>query len=87
LKTGVSSKLKVYPTVLRSNETMMVEGLKDDVYNVKFVSMDGRQQPAELVIKNGTGILKQPSTQAKGSYFLSFTGKDQQQYTSRIVVQ
>jgi len=86
LKTGMQSKLQIYPTLLQSNQTMMVEGLQDDRYKVMFVSTDGRQQAVELVIKNGRGMLKQPTT-SKGIYFLSFTGKDQHQYTSSIMVQ
>jgi hypothetical protein len=53
-------KLLVYPTLVKEKEPVVIEGLADGLYNVRFATMEGRVYSADLHTRGGRGKIIQP---------------------------
>lgn len=61
VKTGAKPKsVLVYPNLVKENEQIVVEGLADGLYKLRFTTAEGRVYSADLSMQGGRGKMTQP---------------------------
>ena len=78
---------RIYPNLLTSDRSFVVDGLNDDRYKAVLINASGQVKTVNLVVANGRGLIKLPGSIAKGLYYVRFINAGQQGFEGgRLII-